>query len=212
MRIIGGEWRGKRLRIKKDLEVQPTKNRVREALFDVLGDIRKGNFLDLYAGLGAVGLEALSRGAEEVVFVERKKRCVAVIERNLNELKVREMAEVYRLPVEKVLTILSKNGKKFKFIFLDPPYSISEERLKGIFVMIIRGQLLLNKGMFILEHQTAREVPKIIKPLYLDKEKRYGNSTLSFYKLTGRRYSQITQSVIPAVSKRESIRLLFPQE
>ncbi|MCK4245014.1 MAG: 16S rRNA (guanine(966)-N(2))-methyltransferase RsmD [Candidatus Omnitrophica bacterium] len=183
LRIIGGSWRGKKLKIKKGLEVQPTKDRVREALFDILGDLKKGNFLDLYAGLGTVGLEALSRGAKEVVFAEKEKRCVAVIERNLNELGVRERTEVYCLPVEKVLTILSKNGKKFKFIFLDPPYSILLEKLKGILEMVRRYRLLSDKGVLILEHRRGKDIPEAIEPFYLTKQKQYGRSTLSFYKL-----------------------------
>ncbi|HCG77349.1 MAG: 16S rRNA (guanine(966)-N(2))-methyltransferase RsmD [bacterium (Candidatus Ratteibacteria) CG_4_10_14_3_um_filter_41_18] len=182
MRIVGGIYRGKRLKIGRDLEVQPTKNRVREALFDILKDIKEGTFLDLYAGLGTIGLEALSRGAKEVVFVEKREECVKIIEKNLNELGIKRKAKIYCLPAEEALTILSKNGKKFKFIFLDPPYAIILEKLKEILEMIGRHQFLIHGGTLILEHQRAKNIPRIIAPFYLYKQKEYGKSVLSFYK------------------------------
>jgi len=183
MRIIGGDWRGRKLKIEKGLEVQPTRDRVREALFDILGDLKGGNFLDLYAGLGTIGIEALSRGAAEVIFVEKQKKCAAVIEKNLDGLRVREKTKVYSLPVEKVLTILSKNGKKFKFIFLDPPYSISSGGLKEILEKVGRERLLSNEGMLILEHRREKDISTEVSDFfYLIKQKRYGISNLSFYK------------------------------
>ena len=184
MRIIGGDWRGRKLKIEKGLEVQPTRDRVREALFDVLVDLKGGNFLDLYAGLGTIGIEALSRGAAEVVFVEKQKKCAAVIEKNLDGLGVKERTKIYSLPVEKVLTILSKNGKKFKFIFLDPPYSISSGELKEILEKVGQYRLLSDKGMLILEHQRGKDISTEVSDFFcLIKQKRYGISNLSFCRI-----------------------------
>jgi len=184
IRIIGGDWRGRKLKIEKGLNVQPTRDMVREALFDILGDLKGENFLDLYAGLGTIGIEALSRGASEVIFIEKQRKCAAVIEKNLDELGVRERTKVYSLPVEKVLTILSKNGKKFKFIFLDPPYSISSGGLKEILEKVVQERLLSSEGMLILEHRRGKDISTEVSDFfYLIKQKRYGISNLSFYRI-----------------------------
>ena len=184
IRIIGGDWRGRKLKIEKGLNVQPTRDMVREALFDILGDLKGENFLDLYAGLGTIGIEALSRGAVEVIFIEKQRKCAAVIEKNLDELGARERTKVYSLPVEKVLTILSKNGKKFKFVFLDPPYSISSGGLKEILEKVVQERLLSNEGMLILEHRRGKNISTEVSDFfYLIKQKRYGISNLSFYRI-----------------------------
>jgi 16S rRNA (guanine966-N2)-methyltransferase len=122
---VAGEFRGRRLAAPRGTRTRPTADRVREALFSMLGDVSGARVLDLYAGSGALGIEALSRGAESAVFVERDPRAVAAIERNLESLGVEQ--EVLR---EDVVRFLRRGAGTFDLVFCDPPYD-SASRLAG---------------------------------------------------------------------------------
>jgi 16S rRNA (guanine966-N2)-methyltransferase len=125
VRVVAGEFRGRRLAAPRGARTRPTADRVREALFSMLGDVSGARVLDLYAGSGALGIEALSRGAESAVFVERDPRAVAAIERNLESLGVEQ--EVLR---EDVVRFLRRGAGTFDLVFCDPPYD-SASRLAG---------------------------------------------------------------------------------
>ena len=117
MRIVAGEFKGRRLRSPRGLRTRPTADRVREALFSMLGDVGGARVLDLYAGSGALGIEALSRGASSAVFVERDPRAAAVISANL--ATVGAEAEVRR---QDVMRFLARAEGGFDLVFCDPPY------------------------------------------------------------------------------------------
>jgi 16S rRNA (guanine966-N2)-methyltransferase len=125
VRVVAGEFRGRRLAAPRGTRTRPTADRVREALFSMLGDVSGARVLDLYAGSGALGIEALSRGADSAVFVERDPRAVAAIERNLESLGVEE--EVLR---EDVVGFLRRGSGTFDLVFCDPPYDWAS-RLAG---------------------------------------------------------------------------------
>jgi 16S rRNA (guanine966-N2)-methyltransferase len=125
VRVVAGEFRGRRLAAPRGARTRPTADRVREALFSMLGDVSGARVLDLYAGSGALGIEALSRGAESAVFVERDPRAVLAIERNLESLGVEQ--EVLR---EDVVRFLRRGAGTFDLVFCDPPYD-SASRLAG---------------------------------------------------------------------------------
>jgi len=125
VRIIAGRWRGRPLIAPQGQATRPTADRVREALFSMLGDVEDARVLDLYAGSGALGIEAISRGARSVVFVERDPRAVAAIERNLAAVGVE--APVAR---QDVLRFLGRADGAFDLVFCDPPYD-SASRLAG---------------------------------------------------------------------------------
>src|ERR1700740_1078486 len=124
MRIIAGSYRGLRLMTLKGSQLRPTSDQLRETLFDVLGPaIRGKRFLDAYAGSGAVGLEALSRGAAEVVFLEHHRPAAEMIRKNLASLKI---GSGFRIVTSQALTALERlgqEGARFDYVFLDPPYS-----------------------------------------------------------------------------------------
>jgi len=123
MRIIGGEAKSRRLRTVKGRAVRPTLGRVRQTLFDMLGEKVVGcRFLDLFAGSGAVGIEALSRGAARAVFVEGDRRAVGRIRENLAETELTGKSRVMAARVETALDRLGTEGEQFDIIFLDPPY------------------------------------------------------------------------------------------
>jgi 16S rRNA (guanine966-N2)-methyltransferase len=125
MRVVAGEFRGRRLAAPRGARTRPTADRVREALLSMLGDVSGARVLDLYAGSGALGIEALSRGAESAVFVERDPRAVAAIERNLESIGLEE--EVVR---QDAVRFLARTEGMFDLVFCDPPYD-SASRLAG---------------------------------------------------------------------------------
>ena len=178
MRIIGGQAKGRKLKgVFSKEDIRPTQDRVREALFNILGDRTVGcRFLDLYAGYGAVGLEAASRGAEEVVFVEKKAGLVNLIKENIDLLGIEAKVKVYRAEVIKLLRKLSPS---YDIIFLDPPYQ------KGLVWPALREILTRNlikeDGLVITEHHCREKVD--FKGLTLFRRSSYGESQLSFYRL-----------------------------
>jgi 16S rRNA (guanine966-N2)-methyltransferase len=125
VRVVAGEFRGRRLAAPRGARTRPTADRVREALFSMLGDVSGARVLDLYAGSGALGIEALSRGAESAVFVERDPRAVAAIGRNLESLGLEQ--EVVR---QDAVRFLARTEGMFDLVFCDPPYD-SASRLAG---------------------------------------------------------------------------------
>jgi 16S rRNA (guanine966-N2)-methyltransferase len=125
VRVVAGEFRGRRLTAPRGTRTRPTADRVREALFSMLGDVSGARVLDLYAGSGALGIEALSRGADSAVFVERNPRAVAAIERNLESLGLEQ--EVLR---QDAVRFLARAEGTFDLVFCDPPYD-SASRLAG---------------------------------------------------------------------------------
>ena len=179
MRIIGGELSGRILRAPHGGKIRPTSDRVREAVFDILGPA--WNFprvLDLFAGTGALGIEAISRGAEEVVFVEQGKDALAVLKGNLKALGLKSRAWVLPVAVKRGIVILAEKGSAFNLIFIDPPYGkgLVDKALEEI----VQSRILATSGVVVAEHASRDE---IIPPvtLALSQKRRYGDTAISFF-------------------------------
>ncbi len=179
MRIITGIYKSRMLKAPKD--IRPTEDRVRKALFDILGDMSGLSVLDLFAGSGSVGFEALSLGAQEVVFVESQRHSIQVIEENIKTLgcedRSRVISQAFSLAIENIV----QKGSKFDLIFLDPPYykGIAEKTLQ-----ILGGyDILHNSGFAVVQHYKKDFVPEKAGNLALWRQERYGDSFLSFYRL-----------------------------
>jgi 16S rRNA (guanine966-N2)-methyltransferase len=125
MRVIAGELRGRRLRAPAGRDTRPTSDRVREALFSILGDVAGARVLDLFAGSGALAIEALSRGAASAVLVDSAAGAVTAIERNLDDLGLE--AEVVRRPARAFLSSAPSAGRLYDLVFLDPPYRLARD-------------------------------------------------------------------------------------
>ena len=185
MRVIAGSAKGRRLTTLRTLALRPTPDRVREALFNILGDRIDGAcLLDLFAGSGAIGLEALSRGAREVVFVEVHEPARRLIDKNLRACGLHERATVWRADVLKALPALKTMGKTFDVIFLDPPYQtpLLEEALQ----QLGDGVLLRPDGQVIAEHFFKRVLRERYGRLTRVRMTRFGDVALSFYRTEGR--------------------------
>jgi 16S rRNA (guanine966-N2)-methyltransferase len=185
MRIIAGRYRGRKLKSPPTLQTRPTSDRLRETLFNILAPrIEGARFLDLCAGTGAVGIEALSRGAAHVTFVDESRRMYALIESNVRALKVdAQEFELITSEATKFLRWCAKQGlPPFDIIFFDPPYAADYEAvLKDVGEHTPR--LLSEDGMMVVEHQKKRELSEEFSALERYRLLKQGDSTLSFYRL-----------------------------
>ena len=177
MRITSGRLKGRVLKIPKG--IRPTQEKVRKALFDILGDVEGLAFLELFAGSGAVGLEALSRGARALVLVEFNRDSVQAIEENVKRLKVKD-CWLYPGAVERTLPLLQQKGQRFDIIFLDPPYY--QEFSKKALQMLGAYDILAPDGLLAIQHFKRDELPKVSGEFILVKEAKYGDTVLSFYR------------------------------
>ncbi|MFQ5802046.1 MAG: 16S rRNA (guanine(966)-N(2))-methyltransferase RsmD [Candidatus Methylomirabilales bacterium] len=179
MRVIAGVAKGRRLRVPRRKGVRPTSEYLREALFDILGSSVRGvHFLDLYAGSGAVGIEALSRGAAEVVFLEQDPVCLRVLRENVEMTGLRKR-RVVAGDVLRVLPRLVRQGKSFEIVFLDPPYG-TDFAMRTLDVLA-SGDLLRPSGVVIVEHFAKAPLPQRIGMLSQIRKKGHGQTVLSFY-------------------------------
>lgn len=183
MRIISGTYRGLRLNSLKGGNLRPTSDQLRETLFDVLGPSVEGAaFLDAYAGTGAVGLEAFSRGARDVVFIEHHRAAAQLIRQNLKALKIEGGWELLTCIVLTGLERLEKQGARFDLVFLDPPYEEIREYHHTL-RQLARGPLLLPTTLVIAEHSRHVQLEENYLSLFRTRLIRHGDAQLSFYRL-----------------------------
>lgn len=184
MRIIAGKYRGRRLKSPPSTQTRPTSDRLRETLFNVLAPrIEDARFLDLCAGTGAVGIEALSRGAGHVTFVDQSRKMCSLIEANTSVLGIDK--KEFELVNADAFDYLRRHAKKeqvpFDIIFFDPPYAADYEAVLKLVAEHSPG-LLSNEGVLIVEHHTKRELDEQFSGLKRYRVLQQGDSALSFYK------------------------------
>ncbi|MGB6369942.1 MAG: 16S rRNA (guanine(966)-N(2))-methyltransferase RsmD [Atribacterota bacterium] len=180
MRIVAGKNKGNILKSPKDLSVRPTSEKVREALFDILGtSIKETCFLDLFAGTGAVGIEALSRGAKKVIFIEKELKCIKIIKENLEKTGNSQNAVVYKIDFLLGLKLLVKKNYLLDYVFLDPPYN--RELVHTSLLEISKLPILRHSGLVIAQHCKKEKVMENLNNLKLFNQIRYGECYLSFY-------------------------------
>ncbi|PUU94338.1 MULTISPECIES: 16S rRNA (guanine(966)-N(2))-methyltransferase RsmD [Halanaerobium] len=178
MRIIAGRAGGLKLKSLKGREVRPTLDRVKESMFNIIAFYLPGaEVLDLFSGFGSLGIEALSRGAEKADFVEIKKSHLKIIEDNLKKAKFYDQAELFNQDVYQYLKIC---GRKYDLIFMDPPY---EKQMTAEAVKLILANNLLKENGLIISEKSAAEKAEEFEGLSIIKNKHYGNSLLTIYKL-----------------------------
>jgi 16S rRNA (guanine966-N2)-methyltransferase len=179
VRVIGGEFKGRKLSVTRGRLIRPTSDRVREAIFDILGPTWTfWRVLDLFAGTGSLGIEALSRGAEEAVFVEQGKGGLTVLKGNLEDLGLQSRSWVLPLAAKKGIAVLGEKGEVFDLIFMDPPYG--KDVVGKILEEIARRGILAVTGVLVAEHASRdRVLPPV--GLELSQQRRYGDTTVSFF-------------------------------
>ncbi len=161
-------------------QIRPTADRVREAIFNILGaEVHDARVLDLFAGTGALGIEALSRGAGRAVFVEYHKSALQVLERNLAECGLTEVSRVLPLPADRAVLRLAEAGEQFSLVFLDPPYG--QGIPDRILASLARVSLVAPDGQIIVEHSRREDLAAVYRYWELHDQRRYGATLVSFY-------------------------------
>ena len=188
MRVIGGKFRSRQLKSLKGMALRPTSDRLRETLFDVIADRVEGSrLLDVFAGRGAVGIEALSRGAREVVFIENHAPAAALIKKNLESLGLRAEGRVLALDALRGLERLAGEAvaqpTTYDWVFLDPPYAAAEE-YRRVLSFLGAGTLLAEGSLVIAEHRRNFDLAETAGNLERVRVLRQGDAALSFYRCT----------------------------
>lgn len=172
MRIIAGRFKGKKLIAPTGSDVRPTTDMVKESIFGMIQfDVPDSVFVDLFSGSGAIGIEALSRGAREVIFADLSRQSINLIKQNLAGITCNNY-KVIEAPYERVLSELSNQGKKVDIIFIDPPYK--DKPLGNILELTDKYDILSDDGMVIYEHLYADKVEIEDEHFVIVKSKKYG--------------------------------------
>ena len=180
MRIISGKLKGRKLTSFRGQCIRPTSDRVREAIFDILTIEWDGKeVLDLFAGTGGLGIEALSRGAHRVVFVENHQQALLVLKKNLRDLKLTESCELVKLKVEVGIRSAEKNKWKFDVIFLDPPYATG--LADGTLRLIAESNILKENSLVVVEHPCEEKFLEQYRKIRLIDRRSYGGTGVSFF-------------------------------
>ena len=184
MRIISGKLKGKSIFFLKTLSTRPLKDSVKENIFNILVhsnliniSLTKSNILDLYSGIGSFGLEALSRGAKKVTFIEKDKNVTKFLKKNLAQLSLKDKSEVIEDEIQNGLK--RNNLNKYDLFFLDPPFSNKEFILN---LKTIKKQNYYKKKHLIIIHRERNTIDELGKDLYILLEKNYGRSKILFAK------------------------------
>jgi 16S rRNA (guanine966-N2)-methyltransferase len=181
MRIIGGIYKGFHLHTFASKDIRPTPSKVREAVFDIIGPgVIESDFLDLFAGTGAVGIEAFSRGARRVTFVELNKKAILLIKENLIKIHLKDFSNIIRSNYQQAIKEFNLHQRKFDIIFLDPPYD-RNYILKPL-QEIEQNDIAKNNSIIIVQHQINEKLPNDFKRLICLKKKKYGRSAITIYR------------------------------
>jgi 16S rRNA (guanine966-N2)-methyltransferase len=186
MRVIAGIYRSRILKSLKGHALRPTSDRLRETLFNVLAQVTPGaRFVDVFAGTGAVGIEALSRGAEEVVFIEHHAASSALIRKNLESLGIRSGATVIPLEalrgLEKLDAASQTTSSRLEIVFLDPPYAAAEDYAR-VLSFLSTAQFLFPGSIVIAEHRRNFEFPERLGNLERVRVLKQGDACLTFFR------------------------------
>ncbi len=182
MRVITGTAKGRRLKSLKGMETRPTMDRTKESLFNIISERIPGcRFLDLYAGTGAIGIEAVSRGADKAVFIEKNPRAVKIIRDNLELTGLSGRAEIFCTDADNAVLMLTRKKELFDIIYLDPPYG--RELIRKSIDLICRNMILRSGGLIITESGKLDLLPERISCFRMFRQQKYGDTMLSFFRM-----------------------------
>ncbi|MDH4617136.1 16S rRNA (guanine(966)-N(2))-methyltransferase RsmD [Brevibacillus sp. AY1] len=180
MRVIAGEHRGRRLTAVPGKGTRPTTDKVKESIFNMIGPYFDGGWaLDLYAGTGGLGIEALSRGAERAVFVERDARAFSIVQQNVSACRLDNQAELYKNDASRALRVLAKRGMAFDLVFLDPPYA--QQNITGEIELMQELKLLSDGAWIVAEHDVDITLPEVVGHCIQYRAAIYGDTAVTLY-------------------------------
>jgi 16S rRNA (guanine966-N2)-methyltransferase len=180
MRVISGSRKGTSLTAVSGKSTRPTVDKVKESIFNMIGPYFDGGVaLDLYAGTGGLGIEALSRGVTRAIFVDSNRKAIDVIKENLQVTHFQEQAEIYKNDATRALKALIKRGLKFDLVFLDPPYA--EQKVESEIAILADHQLLNPSAMIVVETDAEVLLAEKVGRVEKVKEVEYGNTRITVY-------------------------------
>lgn len=180
MRVISGEAKGRPLKAVPGTGTRPTTDKVKEAIFSMIGPyFDGGTVLDLFAGTGGLGIEALSRGMEQAVFVDADRRAIETIRQNVRAARMEQRAEIYRNDALQALRALGKRSRHFDLIFLDPPYRM--KNVPELLQCMEEHGIARSAATVVVEHDSSLAYPERIGSFVLRKQAKYGETAVSIY-------------------------------
>jgi 16S rRNA (guanine966-N2)-methyltransferase len=179
MRIISGTSKGRRLTTQKGQALRPTSDRVKQSVFNILGNEVEGKtVLDLFAGTGNLGIEALSRGAKKALFVEKRRQALRLIQKNLFQCGMKDRSEILPKDVRRAISVLHQRGESFDLIIMDPPY---EKGLIQQTLMKLQSHPIHHRdSILIIEHDRREPLPKTVEGWNLIRQREMGDTVISF--------------------------------
>jgi 16S rRNA (guanine966-N2)-methyltransferase len=188
MRIIGGIYKGRNLSVPENVDVRPALARMKDSLFNILmGEFEGKNVLDLFAGTGSLGFEAISRGARNCLFVENSQPCFESIKKNIAKLKLENVATVLFMDTFEIILHAIKNHNCFDYVFIDPPYKYYDDKilrgkLLGLMDDMARNNIITQNGMIIVEYRRGQINSDDFDKLLIVDTRSYGQTCLSFFR------------------------------
>ncbi|WP_020615336.1 16S rRNA (guanine(966)-N(2))-methyltransferase RsmD [Paenibacillus daejeonensis] len=180
MRVIAGEAKGRPLKAVPGVNTRPTTDKVKEAIFSMIGPyFEGGQALDLFAGTGGLGIEALSRGMARAVFIDLDRQSIEVVRRNIEAAGMSSRAEIYKNEASRAIKLLEKRGMQFELVFLDPPYKMKEAD-KLMREMADRG-LLAPGAVIVVEHDARHAYSDTVGDFRLRRQALYGDTAVTVY-------------------------------
>jgi len=184
MRVVAGSVKGIPLKAVPGTSTRPTTDKVKESIFNMIGPVFDGgNALDLFAGSGGLGIEALSRGIDKVIFTDKDRKAVDTIRANLEKTRLTDQAEVYKTDADRALKAIKKNNIQARLMFLDPPYHM--EKAYGLMDKAAEMGILTEDSIVVCEH--AKEVELQDRTVFFERFKKelYGTTIISIYRFQG---------------------------
>ncbi|MBO9607946.1 MAG: 16S rRNA (guanine(966)-N(2))-methyltransferase RsmD [Paenibacillaceae bacterium] len=201
MRVISGTAKGRPLKAVPGMGTRPTTDKVKEAVFSMIGPyFDGGQTLDLFAGTGGLGIEALSRGMERAVFIDIEKTSIGVIRHNLQATGLEQRAEVYRNEASRAIAALSKREIRFDLVFLDPPYKL--RTVDQLMQKLQEADLLAPNACVVAEHDTETTYSDTVGGLACVRRSVYGETAITVYRLQG---ASTLAEAAPAVAMTEGM-------
>src|SRR5690625_355719 len=180
MRVIAGSLKGRKLKAVPGKQTRPTTDKVKESIFQIIGPFFDGGAcLDLFAGSGSLGIEAMSRGMEQVVFIDKLTKAIHIIHENRKTMRIEAETDVFKMDAFRSLRMLAKNDQPFNLILIDPPYEKTD--YKRLVDEILAHNLLSKGGIILCEHDLSHELPLLSHQLAIVKQANYGTTGITIY-------------------------------
>ncbi|MEG0258507.1 MAG: 16S rRNA (guanine(966)-N(2))-methyltransferase RsmD [Lysinibacillus sp.] len=184
MRVVAGERKGMPLKAITGTTTRPTTDKVKESIFNIIGPFFDGGMvLDLFAGSGGLGIEALSRGAENAIFIEKDAKAFQILQENITKCRYDDDVELFRIDAKRAVKALLKRDVTFKLVFLDPPYH--QKEYYDLAQVLVDNEKIQKDGIILCEHAKGVVLPHHFGAFTLQRQETYGETIISVYRFTG---------------------------